>query len=151
NRIISVAWELHEQGKKTVFISKDINVRLKSDALGIHVEDFEAQKVDAEHLYRGYAVVDVPGSLIDQLYDEKHIELDALRPHLVKPPAEGEHTGEPVPFDLFANQFVQLRDQLDESHTGLARLLSDTGHLIPIHGPRRPVFGIMARNLQQTM
>jgi PhoH-like ATPase len=53
--------------------------------------------------------------------------------------------------DLVANQFVTLVDDSDEGHTGLARMLADTGHLIPVVGPRKPVYGIMARNLQQTM
>ncbi len=46
-----------------VFISKDINCRLKSDALGIPTEDFEAQKVDADRLYKGYLAVDMPTEL----------------------------------------------------------------------------------------
>src|SRR5207249_2270795 len=44
NRIISCAKLLHDQGKRVVFISKDINARIKSDALGLVTEDFEAQK-----------------------------------------------------------------------------------------------------------
>ena len=51
NRIIGVAWKLQEKGH--IFISKDINCRLKSDALGLPTEDFEAQKVDADTLYSG--------------------------------------------------------------------------------------------------
>ncbi len=149
NRVISVAWSLHKQGKRTVLISKDINVRLRSDSLGIHTEDFEAQKVDADRLYPGYVTLDVPSQLIDTLYHEKQLELQALQPYLVSHGVEGEEASAPI--QLYANQFVQLRDALDESHTGLARLLGETEHLIPIHGPRRPVFGIMARNLQQTM
>ena len=34
NRILRVAYGLHQQGKIVVFISKDINLRLKADALG---------------------------------------------------------------------------------------------------------------------
>ena len=147
NRIISVAWHLKEQGRRTVFISKDINVRLKSDALGIQTEDFEAQKVDADRLYQGFVPVDVPAGIIDTLYEEKQLPLETLRPHLVETSDQGEQTE----VELHANQFVQLRDPMDESHTGLARLLGETDHLIPVHAPRKPVFGIMARNVQQTM
>lgn len=147
NRIIGVAWGLHQASKRTVFISKDINLRIKSDALGVPTEDFEAQKVDADTLYSGFVAVDVPGEMIDLLYEEKQLELDKLKPHLLTKDEEGKT----VEIPLYANQFVQLRDALDESHTGLARLLGDTEHLIPIHGPRKPVFGIMARNVQQTM
>lgn len=148
NRIIGVAWKLKEDGHRAILISKDINVRLKSDALGIHTEDFEAQKVDIDRLYAGFASVNVPGDLIDSLYEEKQLEISELKPYQVE---EIEGHDEPVPFEIFANQFVQLRDMGDESHTGLARRLADTDHIIPIQGPRKPVFGIMARNVQQTM
>jgi len=147
NRIIGVAWSLKEQGSRAILITKDINVRLKSDAMGIPTEDFEAQKVDIHHLYSGFLVLDVPGELIDTLYDEKQLDLEDLAPHLIETGSDQqERRIEPA-----TNQFVQLRDALDQSHTGLARVLGDTGSLIPIHGPRKPVFGIMARNLQQTM
>ena len=53
--------------------------------------------------------------------------------------------------EFHPNQYIVLHDEDDASHTGLARLLADTGHLIPVNGPRKPVYGIMARNVQQTM
>jgi len=147
NNIISVAWALSRQGKNTVFITKDINARLKSDSMGIQTEDFEAQKVDADRLYTGYTTLTVPGELIDSLYEEKQLEIPRLGEYLFTTSADGQK----LAIELFCNQYVQLRDNMDESHTGLARRLADTDHLIPIHTPRKPVFGIMARNVQQTM
>ncbi|MEM9884222.1 MAG: PIN domain-containing protein, partial [Planctomycetota bacterium] len=147
NRILTVAWRMHREGRRTIVISKDINVRIKADSLGLPAEDFEAQKVDSDRLYRGYAELDVPGDLIDLLYEEKQVELAALEPHLDTADADGSVTRT----DVLPNQFVHLRNALDESHTGLARRLADTDHLLPVHAPRKPVFGIMARNLQQTM
>jgi PhoH-like ATPase len=44
-----------------------------------------------------------------------------------------------------------MKDALDESHTGLGRRLADTDHVVPVTGPRKPVFGILPRNVQQTM
>jgi PhoH-like ATPase len=147
NRIIGVAWSLKNQGKRAILITKDINVRLKSDALGLQTEDFEAQKVDADSLYEGHLALTVPGDLIDSLYDEKQLEIPRLAPHLNVLGPDGQMTK----VELFANQFVQLKDVLDESHTGLARRLADTDHLIPVHAPRKPISGIMPRNVQQTM
>ncbi|MEM6459999.1 MAG: PhoH family protein [Planctomycetota bacterium] len=147
NRILTVAWRMHREGLRTIVISKDINVRIKADSLGLPAEDFEAQKVDSDRLYRGYAELDVPGDLIDLLYEEKQVELAALEPHLDTADADGSVTRS----EVLPNQFVHLRNALDESHTGLARRLADTDHLLPVHAPRKPVFGIMARNLQQTM
>lgn len=147
NRIISVALRLMDQGKQAVMISKDINVRIKADSLGLPAEDFEAQKVDSDRLYRGYAELSVPGELIDLLYEEKQVEFAALEPHLAVTNSDGSTSQ----IEVLPNQFVHLRNALDESHTGLARRLADTDHLIPIQAPRKPVFGIMARNVQQTM
>jgi PhoH-like ATPase len=50
NRIIGVAYRLFRAGVHTVFVSKDMNARIKSDALGIRTMDFEKQKVDFDNL-----------------------------------------------------------------------------------------------------
>jgi PhoH-like ATPase len=176
NRIIAVAWALHtgqasacahlshewsgglpvpgEGGPgvackrvNVVFVSKDLNARIKSDALGIRTEDFENQKVDAERLYTGFFQVTIPGELIDELYAERMLAVERLKPYIeTKNPDGSTYTREVV-----SNQFVILKDAEDEGHTGLARRLADTEHLIPITGPRKPTFGVMARNVQQTM
>ena len=147
NRIIAVAWTLHKQGKRAVFVSKDLNARIKSDALGIRTEDFENQKVDAERLYTGFLTATVPGELIDELYAERMLAIDRLDGALDTVTAEGQkYTRE-----LISNQFVILRDSSDEGHTGLARRLADTEHLIPVNQPRKPIYGILPRNVQQTM
>jgi PhoH-like ATPase len=147
NRILAVAHALVKAGEPTVFISKDINARVKADALGIYVEDFEAQKVDADWLFTGYAELTVPDEIINELYNERQIHLDRLEPHLMIEPEEGE----PFRLEILANQFLVLRSHEDSSHSGLARRLANTEHLIPVTKPRRPVFGVMGRNVEQTM
>jgi len=147
NRILAVAHTLRSQGKNTVFISMDINARVKADALGLTVENFEANRVNADWLYDGKVDLLVPGEVIDKLYQERQLPTTSLEPYLDD---EEEH-GTPFRHELHANQFVHLRGQEDPSHTGLARVLADTEYIIPITGPRRPVFGVMARNLEQTM
>ncbi len=134
DRIISVAYALKEQGKPVVMISKDINVRLKSDALGIPTEDFENQKVDADQLYTGFAEVVVPGALIDRMHKEKQLPIAELKK-----------------FKPLANQFVLLVDALDPSHKSMARRIGDTEFLMPIAGTRKAVYGVLGRNAQQTM
>lgn len=147
NRIIAVAWNLKKAGKQAIVITKDVNVRLKAHSLGIKTEDFEAQKVDADSLYSGFVNIKVASTIIDTLYEEKQLPIEAIREHLVRKTDDGKTES----ISLWSNQFVQLQDDMDESHTGLGRVLGDTDHIIPVHGPRKPVFGILARNLQQTM
>jgi PhoH-like ATPase len=133
NRIICCAFSLKQQGKRVVFVSKDINARIKSDTMGIKAEDFENQKVDFERLYTGYNEAKVPGSAIDSLFQNKQLKLKLDLP------------------DVVANSYVLLKDQADESHTALTRYRADLSALVPIRARRGPVFGIMPRNLQQTM
>jgi PhoH-like ATPase len=159
NLIISVAWALHEFSEReraagrdsspVVFVSKDLNARIKSDSLGIRTEDFENQKVDADALYTGYATATVEGALIDELYAERMLAVEKLAKAIARGKVQSE--GMPSGGELHPNQFVVLVDQNDDGHTGLARRLADTDHLIPATGPRKPTFGIMARNVQQTM
>ncbi|MCA9294229.1 MAG: PhoH family protein [Phycisphaerales bacterium] len=149
NRIIASAWALHEGGENVVFVSKDINARIKADALGIASEDFENQKVDIDTLYSGYRTLTVPSDVIDHLYAEKMLALAELEASL-PPPKNGNGNGSRLA-GIVPNEFVLLVDAADDSHTGLARRLADTEHVIPVSSPRRPVFGIMARNVQQTM
>ena len=59
--------------------------------------------------------------------------------------------GTMVTRELTPNQYVVLSDVEDEAHSGLARRLADTEHLIPVASQKKPTFGIVARNVQQTM
>lgn len=143
NRIIAVAWDMKQRGLPVVFVSMDLAARIKSDLLGIGTEDFRNQKVNAERLYTGFSECPAPGALIDDLYKDRMLEIERLA-EVAPDPADG-------PGQIDVNQFLVLKDADDEAHSGLARRLGDTEHLIPVTGPRKPVFGIMARNVQQTM
>ena len=144
NRIITVAWHFIEQGERTTFVSKDINARIKSDALGIPTADFEAQKVDVDRLYHGYREVKVAGDVIDGFYEKKELPIETV---VASEPAEdgGSESG------VYPNQFILLRDLATASHTGLARVTAMGDRLVPVMASRKPVFGVMARNVQQTM
>lgn len=146
NQIIAVAYDLMHAGLPAVFVSKDLSARIKSDTLGIKTEDFENQKVDAEHLYTGYTDVDTPRALIDELYADRMLPIEKyLADATVHSP------NDPPPHEPQPNEFVVMHDLEDSSHTGLGRRLADTDHLIPVTGQKKPTFGIMARNVQQTM
>ncbi len=153
NRIIAVAWHLNQSGVPAVFVSKDLSARIKSDALKVKTEDFENQKVDADRLYAGFDEYGVPGAIIDELYKERMLTIERLQASIVPPEDEDQAASLSAlaPGELAANQYVLLKDADDVGHTGIARRLADTAHVIPITGPRKPVFGIMHRNVQQTM
>ena len=148
NSIIAVAYHLKQQGAKVVFVTKDLAARIKADALQLRTEDFANQRVDAEKLYTGFVTIDVDGALIDELYRDRLLGLERIEAELTTTDSQNGMTYRE---DLEPNQFVVLKDKDDETHTGLGRRLADTDHIIPVTGPRKPVYGIMARNVQQTM
>jgi len=44
NRILMTAYELQKSGEQVIFVSKDINARVKSEAIGVTAMDFEKNK-----------------------------------------------------------------------------------------------------------
>ena len=131
NQILQVACHLSRSKKNVIFITKDINLRLKADALGIEVMDFENQKVDLDELYSGCRTITVKGSMIDTLYREKSL---------------GWEDG-----GLTFNEFALLQDELKPNHTALAIFKPDFRlHALSPRGDE-PVWNIRPRNKEQRM
>ncbi|PCJ16037.1 MAG: phosphate starvation-inducible protein PhoH [Candidatus Cloacimonadota bacterium] len=60
NQILAVAKFLqNEESKNTIFVSKDLNARIKADALGLKVEDYETNKVNFDEMYKGYKTLEI--------------------------------------------------------------------------------------------
>ena len=131
NRILAVAHNLFEQHKKVVFVSKDINARLKADALGFDVQDFEKQKVNIDELYAGYREIDVPAALIDTFYKQPNgLEVRDL--------------------ELRPNEFILLRDAEDAKHTALTKAV-DEEHLVRLVPEYESAWHIRSRSKEQRM
>ena len=98
NRILRVGYNLKKEGQKVIFVSKDINVRLKSDALGIDAQDFEKQKVRVDELYTGKKKMTVSAQVINAVYAKEDIKI------------EGE---------FYPNESVLLIDETNPKHSAL--------------------------------
>jgi len=83
NRILITALSIVEKNPdhKCIFVTKDINMRLKADALGMESEDYEAGKVELDELYQGFREVDADTDLIKECREGKGLKLD-LDPEL---------------------------------------------------------------------
>lgn len=57
NLILASALHLRDAGENVTLITKDINLRLKSDAVNVHAEDYETTDVTVDELYSGQRVV----------------------------------------------------------------------------------------------
>ena len=78
HRIINAAITLmkEEPEAKVTLVSKDINLRLKAKALGLHAEDYETGKIqDLQNLYTGKQQYDdIDQELIDALFQEGAVD-----------------------------------------------------------------------------
>ncbi len=81
NHILAIGLTLQKKFKgkrKVIIITKDSNLRIKSDAFGIESEDFEADKVDISHLYTGVRQLKVPASVVHDLYKKGALSPEEL-------------------------------------------------------------------------
>lgn len=128
NEILSCALYLKKQGENIVFISKDINLRIKAESLGLETQDYEKEKVDLDELYKGWREVAVPGESIDAFYKDKKL------------PA-------PLP-DLVPNEFVILKTE-GTSKSALARYDLKSKSLVPLVKADSAPWGIKPLNTEQ--
>ncbi|MCA2961532.1 MAG: PhoH family protein [Silvanigrellales bacterium] len=136
NLILSVALIL--KNKETapdrppvVLITKDSNLRIKADAIGIPVEDYEADKVNIDELYTGIAEFEVEGSMLKQYLASGAVPMDG--------------------FELMPNQYVILRDLKDPVQFVYGKFDHVTNSLRTLNlGGKDFVWGIYPRNLEQS-
>jgi len=136
NQIIATALTVsaNNPNKKTIVVSRDINMRVKCDSVGLDTEDYVLNQVvkSVEQVYSGFVQHLVDDQVIEQFYDGKPVELDRQETKA-----------------LYSNQFLLLVSNANDKKTALARFL----------GPKKPlsrvredkdVWGISARNKEQS-
>ena len=77
-RILAVARNLAAERHDVVLVSKDLPMRVKASSMGLTAEEYRAELV-VESGWTGMAEVDVAADLLDALYDDTVIDLDAAR------------------------------------------------------------------------
>jgi PhoH-like ATPase len=135
NTIISTALAEREEhaNKKVVVVTRDINMRIKCDALGLPSEDYQADQAvtNSELLYSGFIKYLVDDQTINQFYD-----------------------GEPVyavedDIKIFPNQYVMLVSNANDKKTALSKFLSYADPLRKIVEYKN-VWGVKPRNKEQS-
>jgi PhoH-like ATPase len=129
NRILAVALTLKKQGKAAYLISKDINARIKADALGIPTEDFETNKVDIDELYTGWRELILPAKEIETFLKNEGLDYNGQ--------------------GLLRNEFLLLKAAENENKTALAKFNGDLRRLTPLFHINAKPWGVEPMNLQQ--
>lgn len=131
NIILRVCLRLHKASAsgQVVFVSRDTNMRLKADALGLLAEDYEHAHVEIDEAYTGVIEREVDGEVVSDIY---------ARGYLAE---EGE--------TVCPNQFVILKNAANPSNTAMARFDQRQKRLVLVGRHKEGVWGIFARNREQ--
>jgi PhoH-like ATPase len=144
NNILAVALEqrLHEvmgSHSPVVLVTKDTNLRIKADAVGLIAQDYTTDKVDIGDLYPGFCELWVSAEQMDRVKQEGGL-----------PQADLAAEGDSAP-RLFDNEGVTLVDRAQPSHTLLARFHAVSASLQPLQkAPKVRLGRIQPRNREQT-
>jgi PhoH-like ATPase len=139
NMIIAFMLQMKESLAECILVSKDINVRIKCDSLGIKCEDYLKMRVksDVDQFYRGVTVLEIPEERVDVFYSEGQLQLDS---------------NELKDTPLYPNQIVVIKNVGPDGKTtksALSKCISADKPLVPI-AKIEQAFGLKPRNKEQT-
>lgn len=116
----------------TVFVTMDVNLRIRADALGLACESYEHHAVDTEHMPSGMVDLAVTAAELDEFHAKGTL----------KPPSG---------LSLHFNSCVVLQDDTQpKPRVGLGRIHAATGEIRQVKLPKEGVMGIHARNREQS-
>ena len=129
-----------QPNRKCIVISRDINMRVIADSLGLMTEDYTTSQVieDAEKIYDGFSTVLVDDETVDQFYRGEDIVLD-------------KDFLEEQKLKLNPHEFVMLVSSSNEKKTALARFEDCIHPLLHIRDNRDGLsFEVSPRNKEQS-
>jgi PhoH-like ATPase len=133
NLIIKVAYDLLKSEKKVIFVSKDLNARIKADVLGIEAQDYEKEKVKIDQFEKGWFDVKVNDKIINEFYKDGKISIEKLK----------------IDFTPFPNSYFLLKSETDENKSAIGKYDEKLNEIKPLKYDLKPVWGISALNLEQ--
>ncbi|MBN1327205.1 MAG: PhoH family protein [Candidatus Cloacimonetes bacterium] len=140
NLIIGTALYIktHNPEIPVILVSKDANVRIKADAVGLDAENYDTDRVNFSELYNGFTTIKLNKRIADKFKDKQYLNNIF----------EKDNNGE-----FFPNQFIRLcRKPDDEEAEIIVRYSPDNNTFYPLHFYHdQEIFGIKARNDEQRM
>ena len=132
NRILAFAAGIQKAQPKnpTILVSKDINLRIKADALGLQAEDYESDRVLIKDLYTGMIELTISAEKMASFRANGELEIDGGKKY-------------------FPNEFCTLIDEANPKKAALTKVDASGTKLVPIIDCREGIWGIKPRNREQ--
>ncbi len=141
NRIIAVAKNLSleeeskKDGKSVILVSKDTLVRVKADALGLQAEDFLSDRViEVNDIYTGFIELYTEREFLDKFYNKGELTLTDITKQR-----------------FYSHQFLIMKDALGSSASAIGMVDATGLKVKKLVYDQEHLWGIKARNVQQTM
>ncbi len=130
-RILETALEVRDADRDhpTILVTKDVNMRIRGDALGLDTVDFEPEKVSIDELYAGSRDLSVNPGVVDTFFTEGSVAV----------------TADPA---LHANEYLTLKEDVT-GKSALGRYDVDQQKIVGVKKLREGVWGIKPRNKEQ--
>src|SRR5665213_2907299 len=132
SRIVGQSLAVQKNDAKTpaILVTKDINLRIKADSLGLPAEAYETDRVQLTDLYTGMRDMTISAEKMARFRLEGELELNG----------HGKY---------FPNEFCTLTEEANTKRTALTKVDPTGTKLIPILDCREGVWGIKPRNREQ--
>lgn len=132
SRIVALALHVKKQHPKipTILVTKDINLRIKADALGLAAEDYETDRVLLKDLYSGMCEKIVSAEKMTAFRANGELEISNGRVN-------------------YPNEYCTLTDETNPKRTALTKVDATGKKLVPIVDSRDGIWGIKPRNREQ--
>lgn len=132
NKILLSALSIKEKGETAILITKDINLRLKADALGVEAEDYETSDVTLDELYSGHRTIEVSADALKRFETERFLAKEELQKN-----------------GIYPNEYLILHEVNNPSHRMLGRYHAGKEGVVPLIRAREGVWGIHPKNIEQ--
>ena len=139
HQIISVAFHESQENekRKVIVVSRDINMRVIADSLGLLSEGYETNSIveDKDKVYEGFAEVLVDDEFIERFYEDEDMFLEEAS----------------IKVKLYPNQFILLISSSNPKKSAICRFLEFKSPLKRINvKDYSKSWGIVPRNKEQT-
>jgi PhoH-like ATPase len=131
NRILRSVLRLATKAD-VALVTRDTNMRLKCDALGVDAEDYQNARISVDEQYTGMRDLTVAPALIDAVYADGHVALERL--------------DDPT---LRAQEFLHLKADDGSNKSAMVRVDRRKNRAARVGSHREGVWGIFAKNREQ--